>query len=395
MKRLMENLGITRYTEEHASYYKQAMEAYAARGTEIVEAERVLKLNRTYGLFTHRLDDVLRAGEEIKKNPCLLQFIYLLETIMADKGKEIRVLGALDLPQGGAEYDMAPVFAVLSHTPEEVKWLSERGVPEGIIAETLKACEKSMDICAGKLGRAGLTMNYLRWLCPYLDARRLDIGRFNFDISPRFGGNVTLFRNQKGEIKALINRAEIHRTGRLLGAKHFEDVEGSFTAELTETADAFIGYAVRGVYCEKEKTVLKKAEWKAVLQDTDSVIRVHIPGGRDFSEKCRIDSYEQAWDVFNTCYAEYKPRAFACSSWLLDPFVAEIMGNESNIAGFQSDFILLPENSGDGEALEFIFGNSTENLSDLPEDTRLQRAIKKHYMDGNEMYRTLGVRFPE
>ena len=71
------------------------------------------------------------------------------------------------------------------------------------------------------------------------------------------------------------------------------------------------------------------------------------------------------------------------------------MGDTSNIAGFQSDFMLLPENSGDGEALNFIFGAVPEELADLPEKTRLARAVKKHYMEGNKIHRTLGVRFAE
>ena len=94
-------------------------------------------------------------------------------------------------------------------------------------------------------------------------------------------------------------------------------------------------------------------------------------------------------------YPEYKYRAFYCGSWLLDPQLGDLLGADSNIARFGRRFTPVSvKNDGYG-VFRFAFLKPDNNFAfeDLPEDTRLQRAVKKHYLDGKAIYAMHGFFF--
>ena len=83
-------------------------------------------------------------------------------------------------------------------------------------------------------------------------------------------------------------------------------------------------------------------------------------------------------------------------SWLLDPQLPEVLGEDSNIGRFCRRFtpVFTP---GKGEAVfDFVFlGHTPDERESLPEDTSLQRALKAHYMAGKAIYETWGFFFDE
>ena len=74
----------------------------------------------------------------------------------------------------------------------------------------------------------------------------------------------------------------------------------------------------------------------------------------------------------------------------------EILKPESNILGFQSDFTPVPFRGGDASVFSFAFttsGVTPEKIPTLPENTSLQRAIKKRYLDGGHIREGAGFFF--
>ena len=72
-----------------------------------------------------------------------------------------------------------------------------------------------------------------------------------------------------------------------------------------------------------------------------------------------------------------------CTSWLLDPQLAEYLPEESNIVQFQRRFHLTSESlPGDSDILKFVFCRLDSELETLPQATALQRAVVTHLRAG-------------
>ncbi|MGN0527156.1 MAG: acyltransferase domain-containing protein [Acutalibacteraceae bacterium] len=131
-----------------------------------------------------------------------------------------------------------------------------------------------------------------------------------------------------------------------------------------------------------------------VIKRGDKTLNFHIPSSnKPFSQKDRIESYKTAYNFFKDYVREDGLIIFECSSWLLYKGNLQILPENSNIRSFINDFNLISseekENFGDAWR---VFGKSAE----LPpeqwdENTTLQRAFKKHILNGGKTGAGYGV----
>ena len=70
----------------------------------------------------------------------------------------------------------------------------------------------------------------------------------------------------------------------------------------------------------------------------------------------------------------------------MDPQLEYLLKPDSNIIAFQKKFIRFPTVSSGNSVFYHVFLKKYERLQDLPENTSLQRALKKHYFEGNYIY---------
>lgn len=115
----------------------------------------------------------------------------------------------------------------------------------------------------------------------------------------------------------------------------------------------------------------------------DTTIHLHIPTCPDapFDKAARLESYKLAYEHF--C-KDGKPLVCICSSWLLYSEYENVFAPGSNIADFRKEFIMMKNKATDafGDAWR-VFGKAhTLPAEDLPENTSLQRAFKKHALKG-------------
>ncbi|MFD0922416.1 acyltransferase domain-containing protein [Saccharopolyspora rosea] len=76
-----------------------------------------------------------------------------------------------------------------------------------------------------------------------------------------------------------------------------------------------------------------------------------------------------------------------CTSWLLDPQLADYLPDDSNIIQFQRRFRLLPETrNGNADILGFVFRRINPGLDTLPQNTTLQRAVVAHLRSGRHWH---------
>ena len=96
--------------------------------------------------------------------------------------------------------------------------------------------------------------------------------------------------------------------------------------------------------------------------------------------------------------------AFVCTSWLLDPQLAEYLPDDSNIMRFQRRFSVLPllppddPSEGDREMMRLCLQLSPpagalgdEDLARVPQKTTLHRAFVSHLRSGRHWHSRTGV----
>mgnify|MGYP004661816401 CR=1 FL=1 len=132
------------------------------------------------------------------------------------------------------------------------------------------------------------------------------------------------------------------------------------------------------------------------LKKGETCISVHIPRADPFSEDAFEESFSQAEEFFKRFYNMDKI-IYICDSWLLYPWLLEVLPDTSSIAGFQKKFKIIQVNE-NNVGLDWIFGSGigsikpNQPIENLPEDTSLRRAAKKRLYEGKKLGTALGVR---
>ena len=213
-------------------------------------------------------------------------------------------------------------------------------------------------------------------------------------IGIKFCGYVSVFKNAKGEIISLADGIKLHRSGRALSAPPFDEEEGSFFGEITEGQDYYEGfpYGEDGLVSPTPVRLLK-AEWQKILCYDDYVIKLHIPSGSPLKDDEVEDSIKQAREFVKTYFPDFDYKAFSCYSWLCDPQVVKLLGEDANISKFAKRFQPLTVGSNGRSIFRFVFGDPNIEIDDIPENTRLCRALKEHYKAGGAIYDFRGFFF--
>ncbi len=117
---------------------------------------------------------------------------------------------------------------------------------------------------------------------------------------------------------------------------------------------------------------------------TGWVLSTHIPRSGPLTPEEVDVSFARARCFFAKHFDDYPADAFSCDSWLLDPVLAEVLPETSNMARFQHRWALEGEPVvGDDDAVFFTFNRRPPvDLDLLPRDTTLQRAILDRLQGG-------------
>lgn len=385
--------------------FDKVMNEYSLDKVTFITNEYIDFVQKEYNVFSERLDFVRRSAKAIRNQEIAARYAFLLEIMLKAKPNGSRIKVDNIKPTGDNELDnaleMAPLFAELAILPHTLKKLSERGLPsdieETIKKSVVKTFEGTINGSSTRLGREGfLSGTYFSWNQIHLETKLIPLGVYNFEMRFGFADPVVVLRNKQGETKILAKGIDVSKEGYPTGTAGQEDVD--FHADFTETETHFEGYLIDTENCviTKEKVQLSKDEWYIALRPTDHTIAVHIPKNADISPEKSIESYRKALEITTKYFPEFKPKAFTCGSWMIDPQLRNMLKPESRILSFQNKYFKYPRiNDGTG-VFSFVFNKasvSKEEIKDLQEDTSLHRAIKKHYLDGKYIYAQGGIFF--
>lgn len=350
-------------------------------------------LQERYALFGEYYETVKKALAEVQEDDAMTVW---LESAAAyyklcdhDHARDLPV----PLPDGSAARDLLPLLVMLPSVDAAYDIYRKRGFSHEEAVAFLGCIKLNIYIVESRiLGRPAITTGYFRWLAHYLKGTIFDHGGLNFEMKKAANSGYYLRHKVSGEIVILSVREMLHRSGMPLGSAGFEDDEDCFSATFEETETAFFGHPVKEFKTQKEKERFSKEQWELVLSPGDDIINVHIPRKTDLSPEKIRKAYQEAIAITKKCYPEHCPKAFICSSWLMDPALTEILGENSRIASFAAPYLRFPNKSAGKEVFSFVFRpKDAEDLSALPENTTLERGLKKKYLKGEYIYAYTGM----
>ncbi len=125
-------------------------------------------------------------------------------------------------------------------------------------------------------------------------------------------------------------------------------------------------------------------------------IHLHIPSNTRLDSKSLNNSISSARVFFAEYFPGRSDNIFTTESWLLSPVLKELLPATSRILNFQSAFDITRYDSAPMACLEWVFniaGDQMENvsLSDLPENTSLQKSMKKLLLEGGHVGCASGI----
>lgn len=400
IEKLMESVGCEKWPERWREIYDQAMDDFDQSGCLLTDSGYYDALAEKYQVLQGELDTYKQAAIEVGQDENLARLLHLLYIALAQEEFNTADTAAFKLPCAPTETlqlgrDMLTGLAVCSQLPRCAERLRAKNIPEDVIRDVLRLPEKGLTTYrAHNGGVAGYDL--LDWYQLAIAGKLFPMGRLEMELYGSFLGNACVFRNDRGESIALAHGLSVHRDGVALGAGKYEDAEGSWEANVLETETAWEGYPFGEDGLVQKKTVrLNKSQWQKVMSKGDAVVQLHIPGSGKLSEEAVSESIERMRTFLETYYPEFQYKAFSCASWLLNPKVADLVGEDSNIVRFGKRFQRLTWKIHGMGVFYFVFMQPSNdcNIENLQANTRLEKALKQYYLDGNRVHEMVGYFF--
>jgi hypothetical protein len=118
----------------------------------------------------------------------------------------------------------------------------------------------------------------------------------------------------------------------------------------------------------------------------DGYLNLHVPEEGGPLTPAAVDaSLARAREVFP------EHRAARITTWLLDPQLADLLGDRSNIVRFARRFEVTADAGEEERVLELVFHTLDDDLDALPQETRLQRAVVALMRSGGRLRTTVGT----
>ena len=395
---LMSAAGCTAYPARWNELFDATMADFDQNGCTLTDPAYYDRLHEQYGVLDQHLALFKEAAVAIGKREPLARLLALLVAALKDRANISADLAAFTPPQSPAgkpdlATDMLTGLALFAMVPYTAQKIAHRNLPPELSHYILNNCEMCVDYYKARYGAPGC--NLIAWYQRAIEGHLIRIGRLEIEICATFRGG-SVYENAAGERVTLCHDKRLHRDGFPLGSHGYEDEAGAFDATLTETNDAYIGYPYLANGHVKTSTVaLQKTAWRQILKNGDPVISLHIPAGGGLTPEIVDETLAQTRKVMAAYFPDVPYKAFVCSSWLLDPQLIALAGDPSNIAAFLRRFTPMAQKSNGDAVFNFIFFDPERRipLADLPENTRLQRALKQHYLNGRVVYETYGYFF--
>ena len=175
----------------------------------------------------------------------------------------------------------------------------------------------------------------------------------------------------------------------------FLDTMGCFPRFLEET------WVRSGRYCfdrgwwtwrQLSRTLFRVGALEYELQYPEGAVSLHIPSDADLSPESVDESLSRARAFLGRFFPEFAGKPMVCESWLLSPALGALLPEGSRILAFQRRFSIERVEENAMDCLEWLFSAQEDTpLTELREDTSLQRSVKKLLLAGGRIGTARGV----
>lgn len=117
----------------------------------------------------------------------------------------------------------------------------------------------------------------------------------------------------------------------------------------------------------------------------DNCIGIHIPSDADLSLQSVMQSLAGFKDFCRQYEPEWEELEMQCESWMLSPALKDVLHADSNILAFQKLFNIRETDYESMAVLDWVFPGFDKVSEALPEETSLQRNMKKYLLEGNKI----------
>lgn len=388
------SLGITEYPEKMDACY----EAVKAGAVPLFDRALIHRHHEQRELFGKYYEAVIRGYEDLLTRENAYLYAQTAARFMQQATQAEAKLIPLPEPDGTPALDMLPLMIELPMVDRGLAEFEKRGVTREDAERYMTSVFRG-DIAVNirRHGRPGLDKLYFNWITLYLYGLIFPCSGFRFNLT-NIGRFFYVLRNRKtGEVAVLLHDREVHRSGEILGSAGLSDPEGSFRTAVTETDREFTGYPTdKNGYIQNTLCHYPKEQWEAAIRPGDPVLAIHLPAGVKLETEQNKQAMRNAFNHAAKYYSDFSPKAIHCGSWLLNPELAEVLGENSGIRSFAELFHLHPTKCKGEGVFNFVFKTSVNpDLATLPEDTRLQRWLKAKYLAGGYHRNFGGFVLPE
>ena len=376
------------FPNDFDAIFKAAKEEYAESGTFFLSEDYIKSVNAKTSAFLTSEDMIIDAARAVCKNDEAALYALFVYRAMENRELTEKYLSCFDFPEKSF-----PFLAFLPLSPcisSIFDALSEIGLPADIVHSTILQFENCIYLNKERAGWLGLGKRYFDHLQRYVDYRILNIGRLRFEIYKN--KDAYLLENKKtGKQLVFLADGEMNAEGLYSDTPPTNDAP-CFSAFFGESNEFFEGTPIdEDGRCKSTPIKLSKDEYFIRLAPGDDCLGVHIPQKGALTREACEASYKTAIELYKKHYPELNIKAFRCHSWMMSPQLKNILKPDSNLLEFQKPYLKYPCHTKGADVFTFVFKTNPKNYADLPENTSLQRELKKIYLSGGYLYEYNGI----
>ncbi len=386
------SIGVKNPVALPAGYYPVPEE----RKHELCSLAMIDSMQQKYNLFAEYYDAVKEGFEAIKKDTQRKAYLDSVSLYLKDASfKEASQIRCPE-PENTPATNMLPVLLHLPSLEKTYTELISRGFTHQEAVKDLSVLNIYIrEEEHYRTGIVGISSFISFWLYRFTKLQILYFGKagINFHLIAADYNFPYVLRNKKSRkiVTAFGNNFAIHKSGIPLNSAGATDTDGCFTACFKETDEEYIGHVSDEKYVSKTAEVFKKSEWELIVSPGDDIITLHIFWDSNLTPEAVQEALDEGVEKCRLCYPDKDFKAISCCSWLMSPYINEILGENSKLSQFSSRFVRFPIVSGATLMYNYVFPGQKCPPEEYIAHTRLQKGVKQLLMDGKYFYETCGI----
>lgn len=380
LRKIADALGIDTYPDAFDELYKVLVDD----GTPACDLGMIDCLETQYSIFGEFYEVVRNTALQINADPAISLWVKIASRYSLESSSEQAFAVPAPALDGTPVKDLLLLYVLLPQIPGSIACYHDKGFGPETIDDVLRVYRLSLGILQGRMGRPCIDQAYYNWMILFTKVLIFKTQGFQFELNKLPKSAIWLRNRKTGQLVPVMLTGMFDASGvQRIGSLGYTDETGAFSPVFSEDAENYYGNGVFDDVVDRHSRSFSKQEWECVARPEENCLCIHIPRGADITREATLRACQSAMQVLREQCPEHTCCMVFCNSWLLNPTLKQIQRPDSRITQFMECFTKYPTRDPAGKAVfGFVFGKPYGDPAQLPEDTSLQRKLKKLYMDG-------------